>query len=327
MSDKAEYRRRPRGPGRSARKLPTLSRWPIGATLSATVLSGFAPILGKFAYGAGVAPFTLVALRTVLAAGLLWAFYALVWRRYIRIPRRLLPGCIGMGVANGLGSLLYYSGLSRMDASLAHLLYAMYPFWVFIFLSAAGHLVSRLAIVRLALALLSVVLLTWQGGGLVDLLGVTLMIGAGALYGWHLVLGQWSLADVDSRTVTLYSLTTMAVVVCIAWLFEPRPTAPITTEGWTAIVLLALFPTALARLLVFAGLKRLGGFQTSLLSIAEVLVAVAASFLLLGESFTVQQWIGAALFAVSVLLIGRDTGLEVADEQAWWQTLFPDHKT
>jgi drug/metabolite transporter (DMT)-like permease len=317
MSDTAKYQRRPDA---------SLRAWPIGATLAATVLSGFAPILGKLAYQAGVTPFTLVSLRTALAAGLLWAFYALVWRRYIRIPWHLLPWCIGMGVANGIGSLLYYTGLSRMDASLAHLLYGMYPIWVFIFLSAAGHSVSRLAVVRLALALLSVVLLTWQGGSLVDPLGVTLMIGAGALYGWHLVLGQWSLADVDSRTVTLYSLTTMAVVVGIAGLLQPRPIAPITTEGWKAIVLLAIFPTALARLLVFTGLQRLGGFQTSLLSIAEVLVAVAAAFLWLGESFTVQQWIGAGLFAVSILLIGRDTGVEVADEEAWWRTLFPDHE-
>jgi len=311
---------------RQSRPGKSLNAWPIGATLSATVLSGFAPILGKFAYRAGVAPFTLVALRTALAAGLLWAFYLLVWRRYIRVSWRLLPGIIGMGVANGLGSLLYYSGLSRLDASLAHLLYAMYPFWVFIFLSAAGHPVSRLALVRLALVLLSVVLLTWQGAGLIDLLGVTLMIGGGALYGWHLVLGQWSLADVDSRTVTLYSLTTMAAVVGIAYLFQPHSTTPITGQGWTAIVLLAIFPTALARLLVFAGLKRLGGFQTSLLSIAEVLVAVTAAFLLLSESFTAQQWLGAILFVVSILLIGRDTGLEVADEEAWWRSLFPDHE-
>ncbi len=318
MNDKVSHRSSP-GTTRNA--------WAVGATLAATVLSGFAPILGKFAYRAGVTPFTLAALRTALAAGLLWVFYLVVWRRYIRIPWRLLPGCIGMGVSNGLGSLLYYSGLSRMDASLAHMLYAMYPFWVFIFLSAAGHLVSRLAVFRLALVMLSVVLLTWQGAGTVDLLAVTLMLGSGALFGWHLVLGQWSLADVDSRTVTLYSLTTMAIVVCAAWLFQPQPIAPITAEGWTAIVLLALFPTALARLLVFAGMKRLGGSQTSLLSIAEVLVAVAAAFLLLGESFTAQQWIGAILFIISILLIGRDTGLEAADEEAWWRALFRDDQT
>ena len=139
--------------------------WAVGATLAATVLSGFAPILGKFAYRAGVTPFTLAALRTALAAGLLWVFYLVVWRRYIRIPWRLLPGCIGMGVSNGLGSLLYYSGLSRMDASLAHMLYAMYPFWVFIFLSAAGHLVSRLAVVRLALVMLMFIDSLWAALG------------------------------------------------------------------------------------------------------------------------------------------------------------------
>ena len=53
-----------------------------------------------------------------------------------------------------------------------------------------------------------------------------------------------------------------------------------------AILLLAIFPTALARLLVFAGLRRLGGVQTSLLGIAELLVAVALAFLLFGESFS-----------------------------------------
>ena len=296
----------------------------VAATLASTLFAGLAPIFGKLAYQAGVDPTTLVALRTALAAGLLWLFYALVWRRYMRISWRNLGGCVGMGLANGVGSLLYYNGLARVDASLAHLLYSMYPFWVFIFLSAAGHSVSRLAVVRLGLALVSVFLLTWQGAGLMDPLGVSLMLGAGALYGWHLVLGQWTLVDVDSRTVALYGLTTMAVVVGVARLAQGRPLDPISGEGWTSILLLAIFPTALARLLVFAGLRRLGGVQTSLLGLAELLVAVTLAFLLFGESFTLQQWIGAGLFVASILLIGRDTGLQIADEETWWQSLFPD---
>jgi drug/metabolite transporter (DMT)-like permease len=305
---------------------PTMerSRGGIVATLLSTLFSGMAPIFGKLAYQAGVGPSALVALRTLLAAGLLWLFYLLFWRRYVRITWRNLAGCVAMGIANGIGSLLYYNGLSRVDASLAHLLYSMYPFWVFIFLSAAGHSVSRLAIVRLVLALVSVFLLTWQGAGLVDLLGITLMLGAGALYGWHLVLGQWTLADVDSQTVTLYTLTTMALVVGFAHLAQGAPGAPIPIEGWTAILLLAILPTALARLLVFSGLRRLGGVQTALLSLAEPLVAVILAFVLLGESFTPQQWVGVAVFAASMLLIRRDMGLQVADEEAWWQSLFPE---
>ena len=303
----------------------------VVATLLAAFLSGLAPIIGKLAYQAGVDPTTLVALRTALAAGMLWTFYLLFWRRYIAITRHNLAGCVGMGLVNGIGSLLYYNGLSRIDASLAHLLYSMYPFWVFLFLSAAGHPISSLSIVRLGLALLSVFLLTWQGAGLVDPLGVTLMIGAGALYGFHLVLGQWTLADVDPRTVTLYGLTTMAVVVGIPflcrgpeYLWGGGPAGPISTEGWTAILLLAIFPTALARLLVFAGLRRIGGVQTALLGLAEPLVAVALAFALLGESFTAQQWIGVGLFVFSALLIWRDTGLQIADEDTWWQSLFPE---
>ena len=296
----------------------------IAATLLSCLFAGLAPILGKLAYRAGVDPITLVALRTVLAAGLLWLFYLLFWRKYIAVKWGDLMGCVGMGVANGVGSLLYYNGLSRMDASLAHLLYSMYPFWVFIFLSAAGHPISRMSVMRLGLAMLSVFLLTWQGGGLVDPLGVTLLIGAGALYGFHLVLGQWTLADVDPQTVTLYGLTTMSVVVCIPYLWRGGPVAAISNEGLVAILLVAIFPTALARLLVFAGLRRIGGTQTALLALAEPLVAVVLAFALLGESFSAQQWIGACLFLVSVLLIRRDTGLQIADEDTWWLSLFPE---
>ncbi len=296
----------------------------IAATLLSCLFAGLAPVLGKFAYQAGVDPITLVALRTALAAGLLWLFYLLFWRKYMTIKWGDLAGCVGMGVANGVGSLLYYNGLSRMDASLAHLLYSMYPFWVFIFLSAAGHPVSRMSVMRLGLALLSVFLLTWQGGGLVDPLGVTLLVGAGALYGFHLVLGQWTLADVDPRTVTLYGLTTMSLVVGIPYLWRGGQVVVISNDGLVAILLVALFPTALARLLVFAGLQRIGGMQTALLALAEPLVAVALAFVLLGESFTVQQWIGGCLFLVSVLLIRRDTGMQIADEDTWWLSLFPE---
>lgn len=299
----------------------------VAAALLASLFAGLAPILGKLAYQAGVDPSTLVALRTALAAGLLWAFYLLFWRRYISVGWQDLVSCMGMGIANGVGSLLYYNGLALMDASLAHLLYSMYPFWVFIFLSAAGHPISRMAILRLGLVLMSVFLLTWQGGGLVDPLGMTLMIGAGALYGFHLVLGQWTLADVDPRTVTLYGLTTMAVVVAIPFLARGGPAGPISTDGRVAILLVAIFPTALARLLVFAGVRRIGGAQTALLSMAEPLVAVILAFVLLGERFTPQQWIGAGLFLISVLLIRRDTGLQIADEETWWRSLFPDDAT
>jgi drug/metabolite transporter (DMT)-like permease len=276
---------------------------------------GLAPILGKLAYRAGVEPFTLVSLRTVLAAALLWVAYLVVWRRYIPIPWRALPACLGMGLTNGFGSLLYYTGLARVDAGLSQLLYALYPLWVLIFLSAAGHRVSRLALLRLAVALAGVGLLTVVGGKPTDWLGIMLMISAGALYGWTLVLGQWTLADVHSRSVTLYVLTAQASVVLAAQVISGAPATPATTDGWTATILLALIPTALARLFLFAGLGRLGGVQTSLLGVMEMVVALALALLWLGERLTPGQILGAGLIAGSVLLSGRESNMETSWEE------------
>lgn len=283
-------------------------------TLLSTVCFGLAPIFGKLAYRAAVTPFTLAALRTVIAATLLWAFYLVFWPQAIPIRWQNLLGCIGMGVTNGVGSLFYYTGLARLDASLTQLLWTFYPIWVFVFLSAAGHSVSRLALLRLTLALLGVYLLTYTGAR-PDWLGIMLILSASACYGWHLVLGQWTLADLDSRTVTLYTLSAMAMVVTIARLAAPMPWTPISLPGWTAILLLALIPTALARLLVFTGLRQLGGAQTSLLGVAELLVTLLLAYLLLGERLSLRQWIGGGLLVASVLLISRESSLEVSWEE------------
>jgi drug/metabolite transporter (DMT)-like permease len=277
----------------------------VAVTLFSSFVMGWSPILGKMAYRVGVDPYTLVALRTALAALLLWIFYLARWRSALRIGWRDLLGCVSMGIVNGVGSLFYYTGLQRLDASLVSLLNALYPIWVFIFLSSSGHAISRLAVGRLALALVGLYLITGAGGGRLDYLGVMLMLASAASYGWHLVLGQWVLADVHARTVTLYVLTTMAVVVGLARITNGQPFAPISLPAWQAILSLAVV-TALSRLLMFAGLRRLGGAQTALLSITEVLTTLLVALLMLGERLSLLQWLGAVILLTSVALVRRD---------------------
>ena len=274
-------------------------------SLASAMIVGWAPIFGKMDYRAGVDPYTLAAFRTILAAATLWAFYLVRWRRYIRIDWRNLLGCIGMGAVNGVGSLFYYTGLQRLDASLVSLLNSLYPIWVFIFLSASGHAISRLAVARLALALVGLYFVTSAGPQRPDSLGVMLMLASAAAYGWHLVLGQWVLADVNSRTVTLYVLTTMAVVVGGVRMAGDQTLGPISASGWEAILGLAIV-TALSRMMMFAGLKRLGGAQTALLGITELITTLLVAFLVLRDRLSLAQWVGAAIIIASVLLVRRE---------------------
>jgi len=295
----------------------------ILSTVMASFFLGWAPILGKLALRSGVTPFTLVAFRTLLAALLIWLLFLLFWRREIVISWHGLIGCISVGAVNGFGSLLYYTSLSRLDASRASLLNTLYPLWVVLFLFAAGQPLTRLTLARLSLSLLGMLLLTQVGPGLSfrarvltdgispDWLGVALMLASAATYGWHLVLGQWVLADVPSRTATLYVLTTMACVVGLARVLQGRPVEPLSAAAWLPILALGL-TTTLSRLAMFSALQRVGGVETSLVGLLELLVSLVLAFLLLGERLTLVQWAGAGLLVVSLILIARDPGVRLA---------------
>jgi drug/metabolite transporter (DMT)-like permease len=287
-------------------------RWGVVNTVLASFFLGWAPILGKVAYSDGVTPYTLVAFRTLVAALLIWLTFLLFWRREIAISWRSLIGCIGVGTVNGFGSLLYYMSLSHLDASLASLLNTLYPLWVVLFLFAAGQPLTRFTLVRLAFSMLGVYLLTRAEPGELDWLGVMLMIASAATYGWHLVLGQWVLADVPARTAALYVLTTMACVVGVARVLEAQPVEDIAVIGWYAILALGL-TTALSRLAMFSALERLGGIETSLAGLLELLVSLALAFLLLNERLTLVQWLGGGLLMVSLGLMVRDPGMRLAE--------------
>ncbi len=292
-------------------RLSREQRWGVASTVLASFFLGWAPILGKFAYRGGVTPFTLAAFRTIVAALFLWAVFILFWRREISISWRGLIGCISVGAVNGFGSLFYYSSLSRLDASYTALLDSTKLLWVVLFLFAAGQPLTRLTLARLGLSMFGIYLLTRVGTGEIDWLGVTFMIASAAINGWHTVLGQWVLADVPSRTATLYILTAMAGVVGLAWALQGEAVEPITTMGGTAILALGL-TTALSRLAMFSALQRVGGVETSLGGLLELLLSLLLAFLLLGERMTLVQWVGGTLLVVSMLLLSRDRGMRLA---------------
>ncbi len=274
----------------------------IRNTVLSTFFLGWAPILGKFAYASGVTPFTLASLRMLVAVLLLWGWYLSRWRDRLRpITWQELLGCFAIGAVNGVGSLLYYSGLSRLDASRASFLNTLYVLWVVIFLAASGQPVGRMTLVRLGMAIVGVYILTGGGEGEPNWLGTMLMAASAATYGWHLVMGQWILADIPSQKATPYILTAMATTVGLARIMQGKPIEPISEGGWGAILALGV-TTVLSRLLMFAGLRRLGGIETALISLLELVVSLVLAFLLLGERLTPLQWAGGAILVFSVLL-------------------------
>lgn len=284
-------------PGRRARQRG------IAAALLSAVFLGTAPIFGKQAYAFGMAPIALAAWRMVFAAAGLWLVYAVIGRRYMYIYPAGLVGCAAVGAVNGLGSLLYYTGLERVDAGVGQMVYSLYPFFLVILLRLDGQRFSSLTLIRVILAIVAVVMLSQTGDGPVDVAGLAMMLGAGLAYALHLAIGQRVSYEMPAQTLTLYALTSMAVVVSIANVLAGW--APVPAAAWEPTLGLALI-TVSSRLGMFLGVKRLGSMQTALIGITEILVTLLLALSLLNETLSSRQWVGAALLIVSLLLIGRE---------------------
>jgi len=273
----------------------------ILAAFSSAVFLGLAPVFGKLAITLGFTPFAVVALRTGFAAGILLLVVAVFYPRYLYIFPVGLFGCVLAGTINGFGSLLYYLALQRLDASVGQLLYSLYPFFVALWLILDHQPPSRLTFFRVGLATIAVLLLTSVPKSSVDLTGVLMMIGAAVLYAMHLPINQRVLYEVPAPTVALYTLLAMSAVVIPAYLIFDRAW-PTNNTPWLPVVGLT-FVTIFSRIALFLGVKKIGGMQTALLGLAELLVAIIFSHIWLGESLTLLQWMGAAGLGFSLVLV------------------------
>lgn len=269
------------------------------------IFLGFAPVLGKFALNGQSDPFTVAALRTLAAAGMLWIIYLLFWRKYIYIYPAGLLGCIVIGTVNGIGSLFYYNGLSYLNASVAQLLNATYLIFVVILAAVDGQKLNGRTVLRVILAFTAVAIITQgQAAGGLNWHGIGLMIGNAILFAGTFMLGQRVTYEMPSPTVALYVMTTMAVVVVIARIIINPTWTPQTPEALGAIAALGI-TTALSRLLMFFGIKKSGSLQTVLIGITETGVSLVLAFLLLGDQLSLVQWVGVGILAASLLLIRR----------------------
>jgi drug/metabolite transporter (DMT)-like permease len=296
----------------------------IQAAASSALFLGMAPIFGKLAILYGFNPLAVVAFRTGIAFILLFTIMLIFYRQFLYIFPVGLLGCLLAGFINGIGSILYYSALSRVDASIGQLLYSFYPIFVALWLLLDRQTISRMTFFRLGLSLPGVFLLLQSGKNPVDWIGAVLMIGSAILYALHLLINQRVLYEAPAPTVTLYTLLTMSVTVIAAFLiFNPR--LPVPSTPWWPLVLMA-FITFFSRITLFQGVKHLGGMQTSLIGLGELLVTVLLAHWWLGEHLNSLQWIGAGLLMASLLLVGFDKlPPEKRHNSGWLAWLSPPH--
>jgi drug/metabolite transporter (DMT)-like permease len=131
-----------------------------------------------------------------------------------------------------------------------------------------------------------------------------MMIGAALLYALHLLINQRILFDAPAPTVTFYTLISMTLTVIAAYALFDR-SLPTPVISWTPILILGAI-TFLSRISLFLGVKHIGGLQTALMGLGELLITIALAHIFLGDQLSIIQWIGAGIITINILLVIKE---------------------
>ncbi|MEZ4683848.1 MAG: DMT family transporter [Caldilineaceae bacterium] len=282
--------------------------WGWLLAVASTVSFSLATPLGKAAVVLDLNPSTLLVYRFAGTVLLMLLSLRLVAPEKIRIDRRGFWWTALAGGANGLGSLSFFWSLTRIDASVATMIFSLNPLLILGLLALGGEQLTRRHLVRTVLGLAGAYLLLGPGVQ-VDPLGALLAAGCMVGFAIEVVIIQWYLRGYDSRTITLYVLFWMLVVnllfACyqsamgtLSWRFaDPR--------SWLLLVVLILVASYFAWWSMFSAITRIGGSQMALLMPIETLLSVTWSITLFDEALRREQLLGGALILGSAVLAAQ----------------------
>jgi drug/metabolite transporter (DMT)-like permease len=256
---------------------------------------------------AGWSPTAAVTARLAGGALLMVIFATIVKPDWFREALQHGKTVIAYGLIPIAGAqLCYFNAVAHLSVGVALLLEYTAPILVVGWLWATTrHRPSNLTLTGVALAIAGIMLvLNVFGGAHINMIGVGWALAAAVCAACYFMMSSTVAADGDglnSVTLATAGLIVGAAAVAALGATGVMPLTFTTTDavvaGWTTswlvpVIALALFPTAIAYTVGIMGVVRLQPRFASLVGLTEVMFAVLAAWLLLGEAITPIQAIG-----------------------------------
>ncbi|AQS58174.1 DMT family transporter [Desulforamulus ferrireducens] len=279
----------------------------LGVLLVFLSASGFGliPIFALYAYGGGASVTTLLFGRFTLAA-IIFFGYILYKEKRIPVERSQLKYLFLLGgIIYTLQSNLYFSSVKYIPASLAVLLFYIYPVLVALASSYLDkEVLDKKIIFSIVLSLLGLTLVLGVSFGGINLTGVMLALASGLVYSVYLVLGNRIVKETPALVTSAFICLFAACSILVIGVSKGDLDFNLTGEAWLAILGVALCCTVLAIFTLFRGIELIGTTRASILSMIEPLITIGFSALLFNERLSFLQMLGgAAVLLGSVLVI------------------------
>jgi drug/metabolite transporter (DMT)-like permease len=257
--------------------------------------------------------FTLVALRLLVGAFLLWAV-VLVTRQELPREPRIYGHLFVMGLVNIVipFALITWAELT-VDSSLAAILTAPVPLFAIVIAPLFLHdePIRVNGVAGLVVGFIGVVILTSRDltVGDADLSGEVALLGAAFSYAVGAVYARRNMRGVHPLIPAVFQVSFALLVAGAIAIVAERPwDAQPDAEAIFSILWLGVFGSGLAYLVVFRLLAAWGATRTTLVAYEIPVWGIVLGFLVLAEPVDIRLLIGTALVIGGVALVNSRYG-------------------
>jgi len=290
-------------------------------TLLGAVFFSFNGVVAKLVLTSGLSSMRLTQVRCGGAFIFLGLYIFLRYRDKLNAKREDLPLLFAYGIIGFLlVQALYFVAIARLNVSVALILEFTAPIWIVLWLRFVKHkVVPRLMWVAIFLAFGGLVLIAqvWKGRTL-DPIGVAAALLDGIVLAAFFLLGEKLTAKRDVESLMVYGFGFASLGLAIAMPLWSYPTEIFTQSmnlqgrfaaynmpGWVLIAWVIIMGTIVPYLLVVKGLKLLSASTSSVMGMAEPVLAGVFAWIWLSETWNFMQLVGGVTVIIGIILADK----------------------
>jgi drug/metabolite transporter (DMT)-like permease len=290
-------------------------------TLLGAVFFSFNGVVAKLVLTSGLSSMRLTQVRCGGAFVFLGVYMFLRYRDKLKAKREDLPMLFVYGIVGFLlVQALYFVAITRLHVSIGLILEFTAPIWIVLWLRFVKRkVVPQLMWVAIFLAFGGLILIAqvWKGRTL-DPIGVIAALLDGIVLAAFFLLGEKLTAKRDVESLMVYGFGFASLGLAIAMPLWSYPTEIFTQSmnlqgrfeafnvpGWVLIAWVIVMGTIVPYLLVVNGLKLLSASTSSVMGMAEPVIAGVFAWIWLSEKWNFIQLVGGVTVIIGIILADK----------------------
>jgi drug/metabolite transporter (DMT)-like permease len=259
-------------------------------TLLGAIFFSFNGVIAKLVLTSGLSSMRLTQVRCGGAFIFLGIFMFIRYRDKLKAKKQELPWLFAYGIIGFLlVQTLYFVAIQRLNVSVALILEFTAPIWIVLWLRFVKHrVVPPLMWIAIFLAFGGLVLIAqvWKGQTL-DPIGVSTALLCGIVLAGFFLLWSYPV-DIFSKSMNLQGR------------FEA-----FDLPGWVLIAWVIIMGTIVPYMLILKGLKLLSASTSSVMGMAEPVLAGVFAWIWLSETWNFIQLVGGVTVIIGIILADK----------------------